>query len=99
MATFITDQRRWIVEAGDLAYWVNDDDTLSRCRVELITGEWVYVKFLAADHGRQPGQVDRASRFNRRIVPRDAVRAKVGAGQRLRSPVMWEAILTGPATA
>jgi hypothetical protein len=98
MAQFDQNKRVWFIESGDLAYWVDDDGNAARCKVELITDEWIYVRFTADEFGRKVGGAARQHRCevqNRRIAPRDAVRFKVTSTGRVKSPIKWKTILVG----
>ncbi|XVU22553.1 hypothetical protein ACQPZJ_35530 [Actinoplanes sp. CA-054009] len=90
---------KWVLETGDLCYWIGDNGEVARCRVELITETWIYIVFTAEDAGWTVGQATRIHRrHNDRIAPRIAIEAKVTAKLNLKQEVYWDTIVTGPAT-
>lgn len=74
------DQRTglWILTQGELAYWVTEDRTPVRCKVELVTDERIYLRATASDGPKRTGQVWFEARYSRRVAPRDAVLIRKG---------------------
>jgi hypothetical protein len=66
-------RQQWVIEVGDLVYWIDDEGRPVRAKAELITDARIYLKGTSLQADERAGEVWYENRFGRRVTPREGV--------------------------
>lgn len=86
--SYDSNEGKWVLTDGDLAYWIDDQGHPVRVKIELVTRDRVYLRATAQDYGVPAGKRWYEARYSKRVAPREATYV-----HRDRAHVNWQNVL------